>query len=192
MEKDFEWLKWVGLSIVISILVALYFVKDDKNKVIQTSQDAQLHDADQQYEEKLNQAAIAAYENQTAAEQEKQNPIVAVPITINQTKEYIEQIEQLRTTNMSINLDYLPDVAAQSRRYNSFVDQATVIYGDNDIANPYRYCTNVAWMARELWTITYSPTSAPKEYLDNSKKRFLESYEDAKKGCLEEVANPSS
>ena len=31
MDKDFEWLKWVGLSVVISILVAVYFVRNDKN-----------------------------------------------------------------------------------------------------------------------------------------------------------------
>lgn len=31
MGKDFEWLKWVGLSILISILVAVYFVKNNKH-----------------------------------------------------------------------------------------------------------------------------------------------------------------
>lgn len=31
MNRDFEWLKWVGLSVVVSILVAVYFVKNDKN-----------------------------------------------------------------------------------------------------------------------------------------------------------------
>lgn len=191
MNREFEWLRWVGLSIVISILGAVYFVKNDKNKITQTNQDVQLQ-ADQQYEEKLSQAAIAAHENQIAAEQEKQNPIVSVPITINQTKEYVEQIEKLRATNTSINLDYLPDVAAQSRRYNSFVDQAIAIYGDNDIANPYRYCTNVAWMARELWTQIYSHSSLSQESRENSKKLFLEAYEDAKKGCLEEVTVPNS
>lgn len=191
MENDSEWLKWVGLSIVISILAAVYFVTSDKNKVTQTNQNVQLK-ADQQYEEKLNQAAIAAHENHIAAEQEKQNPITSVPITINQTKDYFEQIEQLRATNTSINLDYLPDVAAQSRRYNSFVDQAIAIYGDNDIANPYRYCTNVAWMARELWTQIYSQSSISQESRENSKKLFLQAYEDAKKGCLEEVVNPST
>lgn len=191
MEKDFEWLKWVGLSIVISLLVAMYFVKNKKNEETQVNQDVQLQ-ADQQYEEKLNQVAIAAHENQITAEYEKQNPAVPVAISINQTKEYIEQIEQLRASNVRVNLNYLPDVAAQSRKYNSFVDQATAVYGDNDIVNPYRYCTNLAWMARELWTLIYSPTSAPKEYLDNSKKRFLEAYEDSKKGCLEEVSNPNT
>lgn len=192
MSKSFKWTIGIISAFVFFVIIsAFYSINHRKNKESTGSQ-YDLSQADHQYEEKLNQATIAIHENQIAAEQEKQNPMVSVPITINQTKEYIEQIEQLRATNMSINLDYLPDVAAQSRKYNSFVDQAIVIYGDNDIANPYRYCTNLALMARELWTITYSPTSAPKEYLDNSKKRFLEAYEDAKKGCLEEVANPSS
>ena len=31
MNRDFEWLKWVGFFIVISILVAVYFVKNNKN-----------------------------------------------------------------------------------------------------------------------------------------------------------------
>jgi len=192
VSKSFKWTIGIISAFVLFVIIsAFYSINSKNNKESMGSQD-DLSQADHQYEEKLNQATIAMHENQIAAEQKKQNPIVSVPITINQTKEYIEQIEQLRATNMGIHLDYLPDVAAQSRRYNSFVDQATATYGDNDIANPYRYCTNVAWMARELWTITYSPTSAPKEYLDNSKKRFLESYEDAKKGCLEEVGNPSS
>lgn len=32
MNQDFEWLKWVGLSVVVSILVVVYFVKNDKDK----------------------------------------------------------------------------------------------------------------------------------------------------------------
>lgn len=38
MNRDSEWLKWVGLSIAISILVAVYFVKSDKNKINQDVQ----------------------------------------------------------------------------------------------------------------------------------------------------------
>ena len=30
MNRDLEWLKWLGLSIVVSILVAVYFVKNNK------------------------------------------------------------------------------------------------------------------------------------------------------------------
>lgn len=190
MNRDFEWLKWLGFCTVISILVAIHFVNNKQNEGAQIDQEIQ-RQTDQQYEEKLNQAAIALHESQIAVEQEKQNSIVVAPITIDQTKQYIEQIEQLRATNVSINLDYLPDVAAQSRKYNSFVDQATLIYGDNDIANPYRYCTNVAWMARELWTQTHSHSSLSQESRENSKKLFLEAYEDAKKGCLEKVTSPS-
>lgn len=136
---------------------------------------------------KLNQTAMAAHEHQTTAENEKQNPTVTIPITVNQTEEYIAQIEELRNTNTSINLNYLPDVAAQSRRYNSSVDQAIAIYGDNDITNPYKYCTDVAWMARELWRQTYSPLSVSKEYRNQSEKLFLKTYEGAKKACISDV-----
>lgn len=30
MNRDLEWLKWLGLSIVVSVLVAVYFVKNNK------------------------------------------------------------------------------------------------------------------------------------------------------------------
>lgn len=193
MNKDFEWLKWVGLFTVISILGAVvYQVQNDKKKGIQVSQEIQIQQEDKQYEEKLEQAAIAIHEGQIEAEHNEKNPPVYESLSIEQTKKYIEQVEQLRAEDIKVNLNYLPDVAAQSRKYNALVDQAIAIYGENDLANYYRYCTNVAWMARELWTSTYSPSSAPKEFNDNSKKLFLEAYTDAKKGCLEEVANPSS
>lgn len=34
MRSDFEWLKWVGFFLVISILVAVYFVKNTKSKEV--------------------------------------------------------------------------------------------------------------------------------------------------------------
>lgn len=191
MGNDSEWLKWVGLSIVLSILAAVYFVTSDKNKVTQTNQDVQLQ-ADQQYEEKLNQAAIAMHDGELEAKQSVDNPVVYEQISLQQTNDFINRIEQLRVSDSQINLEYTPDVARQSRKYNALVDEAENVYGTNDIANPYRHCTNVAWMARELWTQTYSHSSLSQESRNHSKKLFLESYEDDKKGCLEEVANPST
>ena len=192
MKSDFEWLKWVGLTIVLSILGAIYFVNSKNSKhEIEGNQNAQLQ-ADREYEKNLDEAAIAMHETQLEAQYTQDNPPTYPKISLQQTTDFINRIEQLRSSDAQINLEYTPDVTRQSRRYNSFVDQAIAIYGDNDIANPYRDCTNVAWMARELWTQIYSHSSLSQESRENSKKLFLEAYEDAKKGCLEEVVNPSA
>lgn len=35
MGRDFEWLRWVGFFLVISILAAVYFVKNTKSKEVE-------------------------------------------------------------------------------------------------------------------------------------------------------------
>lgn len=133
------------------------------------------------HDEKLEQATIALHDAEIDVKQTKE------PMSLEQTKEFIERIDQLRANDSKVNLDYLPDVAGQSRKYNDLVDEAVTIYGDNDSANPLRFCTNIAWMARELWTLRHSQTSASKEYHDHSRKMFLASYDEAKKVCMEDI-----
>lgn len=185
MKKDFEWLKWVGFSLAICILVAGYFIKSNGRKEFQVDQSISAQE-NKKYEEKLNQAAIAMSETQEAAKKARQNPSAYESISLEQTKKYIDRIEQLRASDSSVDLSYLPDVAAHSRRYNALVEEAENIYGESDISNPLRFCVAMPIYARDYWMSKYSPT-LPKEYLEINKKRLVESYLDAKKGCIEDI-----
>lgn len=202
MNKDLDWLKWVGLFTVISIVVAVFYLKSqNKSRVVSNNQESAIVDqniqqaneakqsqmSEDEYDKKLEQAAIAIHEGQVEAKHNEENPPIYESLSIEQTKRFIERVEQLRAEDANINLDYLPDVAAQSRKYNALVEEANSIYGENDSANPMRFCSNIAWMARELWTLKHSPSSASKEYHENSRKMFLASYNDAKKACIEDI-----
>lgn len=120
--------------------------------------------------------------------EEKERPSTSETISLDQTNNLIGRLEQLMATDSSVNVEYTPKVAEQSHKYNALLEKAESIYGANDIANPYRYCTSMVVYARELWSLKYSPTSMTEEYLKKSQKRFFDAYQDAKKGCLEEVA----
>ena len=184
MGRDFEWLKWLGLTIVLSVLVAIYFVKSDKNKVTQTDQDVQLR-TDQQYQEKLDQTVVAADENQIAAEQ-KNPETVNQSISVQQTYEFLSRVEELRANDSKIDLEYTPDVAEQSRKYNALIEEAENIYGGLNIANELRYCSLFAETARNLWQLRYSP-SRDVEFNRNSIQQTLKSYNVAKKDCVDAV-----
>lgn len=205
MNQDFEWLKWVGLSIVVSILVAVYFVKNDESKISQVNQEIQF-DTNKQYEKDSN-AAIAeqqsfdqkAYddkiaiatqtilENEAAQLELEKNPPVYAALSFKQTEDFFQRLEKLGAENLNINLDYLPDIAAHSREFNNLYTEAEKIYGSSDLANPYRFCTNAAMFQREIWDNTYSKSSLSEERRNNIMKRYIASYEDAKTECINDV-----
>ncbi|MCY6411970.1 hypothetical protein QTA56_07465 [Acinetobacter sp. VNH17] len=141
----------------------------------------------EQYEKSLEQAAIAMHESKLEAKQKELNPPINASLSIEQTKDFIHRVEQLKSTDTQVNLEYLPDVAAQSRKYNALIDEAEKLYGVIDISNPYRYCTSMANYARALWELKYSKATESKESLDNTRKTFQASYIDAQKGCLEDI-----
>ena len=180
MSKGF---KFSLLGIVCFIIFILGVGSLYKPKLKQDNPDR----SESNYDEKLEQTAITLHDAEIDAKQTKESPPVYEPVSLEQTKKFIDRVEQLRAEDANINLDYLPDVAAQSRKYNALVEEANSIYGENDSANPMRFCSNIAWMARELWTLKHSPSSASKEYHENSRKMFLASYNDAKKACIEDI-----
>ncbi len=153
MNKDFEWLKWLGLIVFVCIVGAFIYIKKSDAPPV-----------------------------------EKEKPSASKANSFDQTNNLIERLEQLMATDSSVNVEDTPKVAEQSRKYNAFLEEAESIYGGNDIANPYRYCTSMVVYARELWSLKYTPTNMTEEYINKSQKRFFDAYEDAKKGCLEKVA----
>ncbi|RZG77763.1 hypothetical protein [Acinetobacter sp. WCHAc060025] len=196
MGRDFEWLRWVGLSVVLSILGAVYFVnsKNHKNE-IEVNQDAQLQ-ADREYEKNLDEVAMAMHEAQMEAQYTQDNPSAYPKISLQQTISFINRVEQLRSSDSQINLEYTPDVARQSRKYNALVDEAEAVYGDMNIANHLRYCTVFVDIARNLWQLQYSPSRDAK-FDQHSYESYSKNYEAAKQGCLEDVqakliGNPSA
>lgn len=203
MNKDLDWLKWVGLFTVISIVVAVFYLKSqNKSRVVSNNQESAIVDqniqqaneakqsqmSEEEYDKKLEQAAIAIHESELEARQKELNPPTYASLSIEQTKDFIDRVEQLRSTDTQVNLEYLPDVAAQSRKYNALLEEAEKIYGSMDISNQYRYCTAMVSYASEIWSAKYSKATTSQEYKERTKKMFLESYKDAKKACLEDIS----
>ncbi|MGY3823110.1 hypothetical protein [Acinetobacter haemolyticus] len=187
MNNEFAWLKWVGLILVVSILGAVfYLIQNDKSKSPKADEVQQLANQ-KQYDEQLDQAAIATHDAQMEAQHAKENPQIYESLSQEQTAKFIARLEQLMAEDSKINLDHLPDVYAHSRKYNAQLAEAENIYGANDISNPYIYCISMVTYARELWSLKHTPTNMTEEYINKSQKRFFEAYEDAKKGCLEQV-----
>lgn len=188
MNQDFAWLKWVGFFVVVSILGAFFYLfLNDKSKTLQANLEIQQPEDERQYNEKLDQASIAIHDAQAEVQRTKENPPIYESMSLEQTIKFIGRLEQLMAEDSKVNLDYLPDVAAQSRRYNALIEEAETVYGKNDIANPLRYCTAMVSYAREIWGLKYSKTSNTQEYKEKTQNRFLESYHDAKKACLDDV-----
>lgn len=187
MNNEFAWLKWVGLILVVSILGAVfYLIQNDKSKSPKADEVQQLANQ-KQYDEQLDQAAIAIHDAQMEAQHAKENPPIYESMSQEQTTKFIARLEQLIAEDSKVNLDHLPDVAAHSRKYNALIDEAEKVYGVIDISNPYRYCTSMANYARALWELKYSKATESKESLDNTRKTFQASYIDAQKGCLEDI-----
>lgn len=193
MDKDFEWLKWVGLFAVITVILFIFYGKKDNkltdNVDLHTTQklDKQTDISDKEYNQKLDEATQALIDTENEAKDKEKNPPVYPSLSIEQTRDFIQRVENLRAQDANINLDYLPDVAAQSRKYNALVEEAETIYGSVDIANKFKYCTSMASFAREIWSNKHSKSSTSQEYKERSKKMFLDSYNQAKKDCLAEV-----
>lgn len=180
MSKGF---KFSLLGIVCFIIFILGVGSLYKPKLKQDNPDR----SESNYDEKLEQTAITLHDAEIDAKQTKESPPVYEPVSLEQTKKFIDRVEQLRAEDANINLDYLPDVAAQSRKYNALVEEANSIYGENDSANPMRFCSNIAWMARELWSNKYSKSTTSQEYKEHTQKMFLASYNEAKKVCIEDI-----
>ncbi|ENX58185.1 hypothetical protein MN869_14795 [Acinetobacter sp. NIPH1876] len=194
MNKDFEWLKWVGLFFIVGILVAIAYLRQNNRTEInvnselnQVSHNSQNLSEEEKYDEMLNQATLAIIEGEIEAKQVKDNPPVYEALSLNQTKKFIDRVEQLQATDSSVNLEYTPDVARQSRKYNALVEEAEAVYGSMDISNKYRYCTSMVSFARELWWGKYSKASTSQEYKDHAQQMFLDSYNQAKKDCIAEI-----
>ncbi|WEI18188.1 hypothetical protein PY247_18255 [Acinetobacter proteolyticus] len=152
MNKDFEWLKWVGLITVICILGAFYYVKKNNTS-------------------KVSHESITDMQS----------------VNLNQTEQFINRLEQLMADDSKINLENLPEVTAQSRKYNALVEEAERIYGIIDPSNNLRFCTSMASFARELWSAKYSNATTSQEYKERTRKMFLESYNQSKVDCLAEI-----
>lgn len=188
VKNEFEWLKWVGLVLVISILGAVvYLVQNDKGKLPKENE-VQEQDNQKRYNEQLDQITTAVGDAQVEAQQAKENPPIYEPLDLEQTTRFIDRLEKLMAEDSNINLDYLPEVAAQSRKYNGLIEEAESIYGTNDIANSLRYCTAMVSYAREMWSLKYSKDTNTPEYKLRTQKLFLESFNDAKKACLDDVS----
>lgn len=188
VKNEFEWLKWVGLVLVISILGAVvYLVQNDKGKLPKENE-VQEQDNQKRYNEQLDQITTAVGDAQVEAQQAKENPPIYEPLDLEQTTRFIDRLEKLMAEDSNVNLDYLPEVAAQSRKYNGLIEEAESIYGTNDIANSLRYCTAMVSYAREMWSLKYSKDTNTPEYKLRTQKLFLESFNDAKKACLDDVS----
>ncbi len=188
MKNEFEWLKWVGLILVISILGAVvYLVQSDKGN-LPKSNEVQEQDNQKEYNQQLDQITTAVGDAQVEAQQAKENPPIYEPLDLEQTTRFIDRLEKLMAEDSNVNLDYLPEVAAQSRKYNGLIEEAESIYGTNDIANSLRYCTAMVSYAREMWSLKYSKDTNTPEYKLRTQKLFLESFNDAKKACLDDVS----
>lgn len=201
MDKDFDWFKWVGLFTIIAIIVSIFYIKKDDNKSIKTADINTTHRLDEHqnishtqasgseksYDQKLDEATQAMIDTENEAKGKEKNPPVYPSLSIEQTRDFIQRVENLRAQDANINLDYLPDVAAQSRKYNALVEEAETIYGAVDIANKFKYCTSMASFAREIWSNKYSRSSTSQEFKERTQKMFLDSYNQAKKDCLAEV-----
>ena len=183
MDKDFEWLKWVGLSVVISILVAVYFVRNEAAQIEQQAMDQKT------YDNKIEMAAQAIHESEIAEQQAKLNPTVYPAISLKQTQEFFYRIEQAMTENSNIDLSYTPDIARHSRVFNSFVKEAEAIYGTSDLANPYRWCTGAANSAYDVWSATYDQSSRMTKNKSDWLNKSLIRYGEHKRACLEEVVS---
>lgn len=188
VKNEFEWLKWVGLILVISILGAVvYLVQSDKGKLPKENE-VQEQDNQKEYNQQLDQITTAVGDAQVEAQQAKENPPIYEPLDLEQTTRFIDRLEKLMAEDSNVNLDYLPEVAAQSRKYNGLIEEAESIYGTNDIANSLRYCTAMVSYAREMWSLKYSKDTNTPEYKLRTQKLFLESFNDAKKACLDDVS----
>lgn len=188
VKNEFEWLKWVGLILVISILGAVvYLVQSDKGN-LPKSNEVQEQDNQKEYNQQLDQITTAVGDAQVEAQQAKENPPIYEPLDLEQTTRFIDRLEKLMAEDSNVNLDYLPEVAAQSRKYNGLIEEAESIYGTNDIANSLRYCTAMVSYAREMWSLKYSKDTNTPEYKLRTQKLFLESFNDAKKACLDDVS----
>lgn len=187
VNNEFAWLKWVGLILVVSILGAVfYLIQNDKSKSPKANEVQQLA-IQKQYDEQLDQAATAIHDAQMEAQHTKENPPIYESMSKEQTTKFIARLEQLMAEDSKVNLDHLPDVAAHSRKYNALIEEAEMIYGRNDSANPMRFCTAMVSYAREMWSLKYSKADNTQEYKERTLKTFLASYDDAKTGCLEDV-----
>ncbi|MFW2163143.1 hypothetical protein ACG93T_17505 [Acinetobacter beijerinckii] len=173
MNKDFEWLKWVGLFVIASVIGAVVYLVQNKKSETNSGSVS------------INKNTIDELESD--AQNVNVSPSVNDKITYNQTLKFIENIEKVRLKDSNVNLEYTPDVAAHSREYNELVEKAEMIYGTMDISNNFRYCTSMASFARELWSTKYSNANTSKEYKERTQKMYLESYTQAKKDCLAEV-----
>lgn len=188
VKNEFEWLKWVGLILVISILGAVvYLVQNDKGKLPKENE-VQEQDNQKKYSEQLDQAATAVSDTQIETQQTKENPPIYESLGLEQTARFIDRLEKLMAEDSNVNLDYLPEVAEQSRKYNVLIEEAESIYGANDTANPMRFCTAMVSYAREIWSLKYSKDTNTPEYKVKTKKLFLDSFNDAKKACLDDVS----
>lgn len=201
MDKDFEWLKWVGLFAVIAIIVSIFYIKKDDNKSIKTVDinttqkldehqnisHTQVSNSEKSYDQKLDEATQAMIDAENEAKDKEKNIPIYQSLSIEQTEDFIQRVENLRAQDKNVNLDYLPDVASHSRKYNALVKEAEAIYGAIDIANKFKYCTSMVSYAREIWSNKYSKSSTSQEYKERTKKMFLDSYNQAKKDCLVEV-----
>lgn len=188
VKNEFEWLKWVGLVLVISILGAVvYLVQNNKGKLAKENE-VQEQDNQKRYNEQLDQAASALSDTQIETQQTKENPPIYESLGLEQTTRFIDRLEKLMAEDSYVNLDYLPEVAEQSRKYNALIEEAESIYGVNDTANPMRFCTAMVSYAREMWNLKYSKDTNTPEYKVRTKKLFLESFNDAKKACLDDVS----
>lgn len=188
VKNEFEWLKWVGLILVISILGAVvYLVQNDKGN-LPKSNEVQEQDNQKEYNQQLDQITTAVGDAQVEAQQAKENPPIYESLSLEQTTRFIDRLEKLMAEDSNVNLDYLPEVAAQSRKYNGLIEEAESIYGTNDIANSLRYCTAMVSYAREMWSLKYSKDTNTREYKLRTQKLFLESFNDAKKACLDDVS----
>ena len=191
MSKGFKWTISIILLFVVGVIArAFYDIRQDEKAKAQNVEKASLNTADHSQEidkHQLEMAAQTMIDNENAQNELKKNPPRYESLSLEQTKQFIERVENLRKEDTKVNLAYLPDVAKQSRKYNALVEEAQAIYGTEDISNPYRYCTSMTSFARELWSAQYSQSTVSDEYREKTKTLFLKSYADAKKACLEDV-----
>lgn len=110
----------------------------------------------------LNEVAIAMHESELEAQQRKENLLVYEQVSLRQTNDFINRVEQLRLSDSRRCLEYTPDVARPTEKYNAMIEEAESVYGDMDITNDLRYCTVFVDIARNLWRLQYSPSQDPK------------------------------
>lgn len=171
------------IFVVICVAAAIGGCSKEAEPVAQV----QLAPADAAYDAKMEQITQAALENEAARQHDEEHPPVYPSVGTKQTKDFLARIDAALAANGNVNLKFSPDVAAHSRVFNALNKEAESVYGQMAMDNPYQYCLSSAVYARQIWTNVYSISTLPEEYKRKTHETIINSYADAKKGCMDSV-----